>query len=291
MSRFPTKVVISGQTHGNEWIGRFVVNYLKSLGLKNMFPNIDVKLILSNPKAYEINKRYVDQDLNRSFGGNPEGKINYEIKRAAEIKKEISSFAGGEDVFILDLHTTTSEMGSTIVMHNTSPKNMSVFSYMKSKSSDIAAYAWIEPEELKFLNSLSEFGFAVEVGPIAQGTLHPVVYAQTLESTMSVLGFLNSPDEACKKVRASEEVYVYKRNVDYPRDSDGNITAMIAPDLYTNNFVALKDGDFIFQNFDLTKVEAKGMAGLTPVFVNEAAYYEKSIAFSLAEKKLIKTDI
>jgi aspartoacylase len=287
MNTLPKKIVVCGQTHGNEWTGRYVVQHLKTLNLKVSFPNIDVKLILANPKAFNINKRYVEQDLNRSFTARKDS--TYESQRSIEIEKEINEFSAGEDVFILDLHTTTSNMGSSLVMHSLSQENVSVFSYLKSKKPETEAYAWIEAKELKFLNSISNYGFAIEVGPIAQGTLDAVVYEKTLESVMNTLTFLNSPKSFENSIRDHETIHVFERNVDYPRDSSGYPLAMIAAEFTNKNFTPLSKGDFVFEDFAKKKICLDSAAGLTPLFINEAAYYEKNIAFSLTRKKDFKT--
>ena len=188
MNTFPKKIVISGQTHGNEWTGTYVVNHLQSLNLAETFPNIEIKLILSNPEAFKAGTRYVDQDLNRSFGKEKDN--SYESKRSTEIENEIRNFSGGEKILILDLHTTTADMGSSLVMHNLREENVALFSHLKTKTPHLEAYAWIEPNELKFLNSLSDYGFAIRLA-LLQELVSAHVYAQTLTCVMDALTFLN----------------------------------------------------------------------------------------------------
>ncbi|OGZ11452.1 MAG: hypothetical protein A2942_04360 [Candidatus Lloydbacteria bacterium RIFCSPLOWO2_01_FULL_50_20] len=55
--------------------------------------------VLGNPKAYERNIRFIDRDLNASFGVSDS---SYESGRATEILNEIN----GGDV-VIDFHTTT----------------------------------------------------------------------------------------------------------------------------------------------------------------------------------------
>lgn len=291
MSKYPKKIIISGQTHGNEWTGTYVVRHLQTLELDQMFPNLQIKLILSSPASFELRKRYVDQDLNRSFNSKSSSTSTYEVKRAAEIASEINSFGNGDKVFILDLHTTTSDMGSSLVMHNVRPENLSVFSFAKTQQTDLKAYAWIEEKGLNFLNSLSEFGFAVEVGPIANNTLCATVYNKTLQTVISCLTFLNDTEKHQQEINDREEVYMFEKNVDYPRNENGEILAMIAPSFANSNFKTIKPGDSIFQNFDQSEIKENSFAGLTPVFINEAAYYEKNIAFTLTKKTQIKTSV
>lgn len=299
MSNFPKKVVISGQTHGNEWTGTRVVEHLLTKNLAKAYPNLEILPILANPKSYQLGRRYVDQDLNRSFsfdsaklGDSNTGNDNYELCRAEEIKAQIDSFKQDDDVFILDLHTTTSDMGSSLVMHDTSPQNISILSYLKSTSSyQVEAYAWKEQKPLGFLNSLSTYGFAIEVGPVAWCTNKAETYNRTLELVELTLKFLNAPHEFKTLLNSSEEVFMFKENIDYPRDTSGSLSAIISSEMEQMNFRELKKDTPVFQKLNGENLYMPESAGLTPVFINEAAYYEKGIAFSLTEKISIKTGI
>ena len=61
------KIALVGGTHGNEPVGIEVMKYFKETSetFENQF-----KCFWGNPKAYELKRRYVDFDLNRSFGKN-----------------------------------------------------------------------------------------------------------------------------------------------------------------------------------------------------------------------------
>lgn len=91
------KILIIGCQHGDEKLGEKVIGRFGSKGYKG------VDFILANEKAAKRNVRYIDQDLNRSFPGDPNG--NYEERRAAEILPIIQSV----DI-VIDIHTTTSEV-------------------------------------------------------------------------------------------------------------------------------------------------------------------------------------
>jgi hypothetical protein len=91
------RIAVVGCQHGNEVIGRQVYDVIKAR--QNEFKNLLV--IVANTDAYVANKRYIDQDLNRSFPGDPRG--NTEERLAAEILPLIT-----EADYVIDLHTTTS---------------------------------------------------------------------------------------------------------------------------------------------------------------------------------------
>ena len=92
-------LVITG-VHGNE----------SSLyePLKKEFKS-KINLILANPKAIKADKRYIDQDLNRSF--NTKG--SYESKLATKLKK----FCKGYEL-VLDLHTHNSNEKFCLTANN-----------------------------------------------------------------------------------------------------------------------------------------------------------------------------
>jgi succinylglutamate desuccinylase len=98
-------VVVVGGTHGNEPAGvRAMVAFHR--GLKDSEIKLDsgkVSLLMGNPQAYLKDQRYLDTDLNRSFG-NPDD-ATLEGRRAGEI---IAYLTRKNDVAaLLDLHSVS----------------------------------------------------------------------------------------------------------------------------------------------------------------------------------------
>jgi len=80
-------------------------------------------------------------------------------------------------------------------------------------------------------------------------------------------------------------------NVDYPRDADGELLGLIHPEVQGKDFTEIKDGDPAFlmhdksvKPFESAKFGDDAKAPLYTFFVNEAAYYEKKMAFMVARK-------
>ncbi len=70
------RILIIGGMHGNEPLGiKLVKKFIDN-------PVENVNAVFANEKAMELNCRFANQDLNRSFPGNRNSN-NYEIKRAA----------------------------------------------------------------------------------------------------------------------------------------------------------------------------------------------------------------
>ncbi len=90
------EVVFVAGIHGNE---RLPVKALQDAG---------VKFVLGNPVAYEKNVRFLDQDLNASFGTENE---TCESKRAADLLMVIP-----EEKLVIDFHTTTAETEPFVII-------------------------------------------------------------------------------------------------------------------------------------------------------------------------------
>lgn len=84
---------------------------------------------MANEGAIDLCRRFVDTDLNRCFsrsdlqsGDAPE---SYELSRAKEINARIGPrFSEGASDLCIDLHNTTSNFGSGIIITDTSSPNL-----------------------------------------------------------------------------------------------------------------------------------------------------------------------
>ena len=101
------RVVVVGGTHGNEYTGVWLEKALRDKS----------ETIVGNPAAVEANRRFLDEDLNRCFlrsklDAPPETR---EALRAREVDAALGP--KGSDTaadLVIDLHTTTANMGVTI---------------------------------------------------------------------------------------------------------------------------------------------------------------------------------
>ena len=94
-------LTLMGLTHGNELAGAAVINeVLAHLGAGNLALDIPLAIILGNPWAAMENRRFLERDLNRSFGRDA-AKLKEEIRA-----KELSPILG-TTACLLDLHQTT----------------------------------------------------------------------------------------------------------------------------------------------------------------------------------------
>lgn len=87
------KILIVGGTHGNEPLG------IKLVELLSKTPIEGVDTIIGNPKAVKANKRFIQSDLNRSFGDSY--KDTYESSLAKKLETKTKRY----DI-VIDLHNT-----------------------------------------------------------------------------------------------------------------------------------------------------------------------------------------
>jgi aspartoacylase len=276
----PKKVLIFGGTHGNEWTGVYVVkNY--SHEIKNQFHLLNIEFIHANPKAFIENKRFVDEDLNRSFEFL--GDIHhdsYEHGRAQEIKKLISK----EECFLIDLHTTTSNMGNTLIISHHHPVNFLMAQSLKKKIPELRVILAPDPGQ-KYLVSQSQQGLIIEVGPVANG----VVDAAALEATLKIIReILLQMSKPLTLPKGELEVFQEVEDIYYPQNKMGELLAYIHEDFQHKNFIELNGAYTPFKQFDGQDRPMMANRSLYPIFINEAAYYPRRLAYTLCERILLK---
>ena len=94
-------------------------------------------------------------------------------------------------------------------------------------------------------------------------------------------------------LKATVPVYEAVRTVDYPRYDDGTLSAMVHPSIQGRDFaISLRKGDPVFLTmggetlgFEPSDKDEEAGEACVPFFVNEAAYYEKGIAFMIAHQQ------
>jgi len=67
----------------------------------------------------------------------------------------------------------------------------------------------------------------------------------------------------------------------------GEIQAMIHPRLQFTDYQPLHPGEPMFLTFEGDEIVYEGKSTVYPVFINEAAYYEKGIAMYLTQKQMV----
>lgn len=288
------QVAIVGGSHGNELIGVYLVKKFQKYPDLIKKASFQTLSLLGNPQAILAGRRYIDEDLNRCFTGNdlPDDKISsYENLRAKEIQ-QLLQFENQKFVdVIIDLHTTTSNMGLCIILGNTHPLLLHLAANLMAINPLVKIYSHQQPRNSGFLRSLSDLGLAIEVGAVAQGILNAELFQQTEELVYNILDYFEAYNQGKLSLK-NNTLIVYKSlgAVDYPRNENGEIQAMIHPQLQFRDYQPLHPGDPIFLTFENKEIFYEGESTVYPIFINEAAYYEKGIAMYFSQKEVINID-
>jgi succinylglutamate desuccinylase len=284
------QVAIAGGTHGNELTGIYLVKKFQRFPHLLHRKSFTCITLLANPKAVEANQRYIDRDLNRCFANedlaNP-SLTSYEDRRAKEIAVQLGPKKQPKVDFIIDLHSTTANMGLTILPSSKHPFNLRLSAFLNEQHPSVRVCCGVKcDQDTSMLRSLSPLGCAIEVGAIAQGVLNADYLQKTELLIHSILDYLDAVNQGeVPSVPPTLTVYQAISSVDYPRNSSGELQATIHPRLQFRDYEPLYSGEPLFLTFTGESIPYQGENVVYPIFINEAAYYEKKIAMTFTEKK------
>ena len=296
-------IVVAGGTHGNERTGvRLVQKWIENPeDVASLCPSAKVELVLSNPEAVRLNRRYRDHDLNRAFSqiclDATEEPLEYEFRRARELNCVYGpKGAGTRTDLLLDIHNTGANMGLCLILSARDPFTMKASAVLTQEFADARIY--YQPEERSmspYFGTVARADVCIEIGPQQHGTLDARLFEETERLVKRYLELAEewNRGELQKCAPIEVEVFTQLRDMGYPKAWAGApIEAMIHPDLLGHDFCELKNGAKVFRTFDgkdiLYEGEADGRKSVYPIFINEPAYYEKDIAMSLTVKSVEK---
>ena len=286
------QVAIVGGTHGNEFTGAYLIKKFERRPDLVKRSSFETLTLLGNPKALEASSRYIDEDLNRCFlkqALQNASLSGYEARRAKMLNQILGPKGNARMDCLLDLHSTTANLGLTLILVNHHPFNLKLAAHLTTINPLVKVYCWSQPgRENAFLNSLCELGFAIEIGPVAQGTLS-AAHFRTMETLIyTVLDFLEMFNQGDPVMTENTlTLYQHLSVIDYPKNEQGEIQAMIHPQLQGRDYDPLYPGDPLFMGWDGTSIVYQGESTVWPIFINEAAYYSKGIAMCLTQKQQI----
>ncbi|XP_054457071.1 N-acyl-aromatic-L-amino acid amidohydrolase (carboxylate-forming) B-like [Anoplopoma fimbria] len=295
-----TRVAVCGGTHGNELSGVYLMEEKEKEEEEEEEEEdpLSVMMVLSNPRAVQQCRRYVDTDLNRCFthatlNGPRSGDDPYEIIRS----RELNAFLGpkgssGAVDLVCDLHNTTANMGLCFIAYSDCDWIcMHIFRHLQRKMPDIPMryiHFEVSSKESYSLDSVGKHGFAMEIGPQPHGVVRSNIYTAMKAGVQYMLDWVCFFNSGTIFEGEYVDVFTMIKHIDYPRDREThNITAAIHPQLQDRDFCLLHPEDPLFQTFSGETLRYKGKEPLYPFFINECAYYEKGIALSLARKRRV----
>ncbi|XP_053130733.1 aspartoacylase isoform X2 [Hemicordylus capensis] len=294
------RVAVFGGTHGNELSGVFLVKYWQEDGTEIQRPGLEARPFLANPRAVEKCCRYIDCDLNRVFDAASLGKEGseetpYEVRRAQEINR-IFGPKGGPEAYdlIFDLHNTTANMGGTLILENSRDDFIiQMCHYIKAALAPESCPVFlIEHPDLKYATSrsVSKHPVGVEVGPQPQGVLRADILDRMRKIIKHGLDFVHLFNTGKGFPPCTIEAYKIMEKVDYPRNKNNEITAVVHPNLQDKDWQPLRPGDPMFLTLEGKTILYEGDHTVYPTFVNEAAYYEKNQAFIKTVKETLSAE-
>jgi aspartoacylase len=302
-------IYLLGGVHGNERIGVHIIQRLLDAQEKvDILPNTSLNLIpiFGNPKAIHRNSRYIESDLNREFNRKASQSPTssscsdsiYEVQRAEDIRKQIGADQKLVD-FMVDLHSTTSNMEHCFIVPDWEPWTEKLCYYVSQRISNAYfLYENVSREQEKTSSALSLNHVTLEVGPIPQGVPSYKKVEEVLESLrvlLEAVDFLNGKDPSALPSVSVPKFTRLPYNVDYPRDNNGFSSVIIHPEFEGKDYTPLKIGQplFITPTGDTIFLDEQSVPEalyskleqgekIAPMFIGEAAYVEKGIAFITA---------
>jgi len=281
------KILIVSGTHGNEINPIWAVNqFIKQDN--TIDTNIEYKFIIGNPLAYEKGSRYIDTDLNRSFSlaKNNKDKNNYEFNRANFLVKKFGINGSDPCELAIDLHTTTANMGTSIVMYGRRRKDFCLAALIQHKFGLPIYLHEKDKKQTGFLVEAWPCGLVIEIGSVAQNFYDPKIINRFLIIINSLRKEINKLKNSLIELPKELIVHVHLGSIDYPR-SNGNINGMIHPKRINQDWKQIKKGDPLFLDIEGNTVPYQGEEIIWPVFIGEVAYKEKNIAMSYTRKEVI----
>jgi succinylglutamate desuccinylase len=287
------RVAIVGGTHGNELTGVILVKKFLQYAQLVRRQSFETVCLLANPQAIDLTRRYIDRDLNRCFDrhdlANP-ALTGYEDNLAKQLFARYGS-SGTEPLdVIFDLHSTTANMGTTIIPISDSPANLQLAAYLSSLDPTIRVYLGLHSgQSSPMLRSMAHLGCTIEVGAISQGVVDAKIFQNVERLVLAALDYVDNLNQGVPMtIPKTVNVYRAIEAINYPRNGQNELTAMIHPDRQHQDYQPISPNDPLFIDLQGKTIYYQGTKNVSPVFINEAAYYEKGVAMILTEKQTIE---
>jgi succinylglutamate desuccinylase len=306
------RVVVVGGTHGNEYTGVWCIKAMeqqKSV-IAESFPSLDVSTLLGNPKAHIENKRFIHSDLNREFREESliqqVNRESVESMRARELdaslgpKLKPDQHARRVDL-IIDLHSTTTNMGLTVIIPEGDVVMAQAAAYVliKCEGAKCLMHSYPDARLRPSLSSVGKHGLTIEVGPVPQGVVRHDAVETTQRAIQALMEFLEQrntqgEDAVMEQLRAgypSGQVPIYRSapamvtgemsgKIPWPCDAENpNFPMwMVHKSLQDKDFHVVRTGDPMFVALDGSIIPYNGSHGdeVILIFINEGGYYYKS---------------
>ncbi len=283
------QVLLVAGTHGNEINGIWLFDEWNKSSLLINTHGIKTFKVIGNPEAKKAGKRYIHNDLNRSFQKELFLSINssnFERSRASELVNLYGEKGENPCQIALDFHTTTASMGSCLVVYGRREADLALASLIQNQLGLPIYLHEADQKQTGFLVESWPCGLVVEIGPVGQGLLNSRIISQTkliLEALMEQIHQVKNlnlffPDKLI--------IHRHIKSIDFPRDKEGNIDGYVHSLRQSKDWQKLNKKDELFCKLNGEIIRFEEDESYIPVFINEAAYVEKNIAMSFTKREL-----
>ena len=289
----PSVLVVAG-THGNEVNAPWLLDrWQQDPGLLDS-SGLTVCAVIGNPAARQAGCRYIDRDLNRSFRADflaldGEAPRPLEVDRARELITVYGPEGSTPCRVAIDLHSTTAAMGNCLVVYGRRPADLALAALVQG-SLGLPIYLHEgDSAQTGFLVESWPCGLVIEVGPVPQGVLDPRIMRQTRLALETCLACLAAAGESQPPYPRHLVVHRHLGSVDLPRDQGDRPKSVLHDDVLGSDWRPLGTDQQVFDAWpseSLSTTLQPAFDGRIPVFVNEAAYVEKKIAFSITQREV-----
>ncbi|MBU4142367.1 succinylglutamate desuccinylase/aspartoacylase family protein [Patescibacteria group bacterium] len=249
------KVAIVGCVHGDEVIGKKIINELKDLKFKKG----SLGFFIANQPALSKNKRFIKQDLNRSFPGNINGVA--EEKIAYSLKNKLNKF----DV-VIDIHATNSNIDKLAIVTRFDSKIKNLLKLIPANK-----VALIRKNNFggKALINYVKLGISLEYGPNKSGKN----YKKCLKDIKIILTNLELLPGR-KNIFKSKELYTVSGSYE--------VSNNFRPTNCLKDFQLIKKGQFIGQ---INQKKIKATKSFYPIFLGKGRY-KKTLALTAKKERI-----
>jgi aspartoacylase len=287
------RILVVAATHGNERNAPWLLEQWRARPELLNSAGLELQLEIGNPEAFAANRRYLDRDLNRCF--TPElladtSRAEREVQRARDLLAAHGPEGSRPCAVVLDLHSTTSAMGNSLVVYGRRPADLALAAGIQARLGLPVYLHEADAAQTGFLVERWPAGLVIEVGPVPQGLVSAVICRQTQLALEAALDTLAAAAAGRLRLPQGLQVHLHHSSLDLPRSSQGVPAAALHPQRQHRDWQPLQPGDPLFWSADgavlpLERVPAMQAGAHWPVFINEAAYGEKGIALSLCRRE------
>ncbi len=287
------RVLVVAATHGNERNAPWLLEHWRQQPELLARHGLELQLVLGHPQALAANTRYLDRDLNRSFSLEllaDASRQEQEIQRARALLAAHGPDGTSPCAVVFDLHSTTSAMGNSLVVYGRRPADLALAAGIQARLGLPVYLHEADPVQTGFLVERWPCGLVIEVGPVPQGLVSAPICRQTQLALEAGLDTVAAAAAGRLRLPRALTLHVHAGSVDLPRRPDGTPASALHPRRQHRDWQPLEAGDPLFWSPDggtqgFVAADQWDPAARWPVFINEAAYGEKGIAFSLTRRE------